>query len=85
MVEEDEVYQEPATEAPYNRNKGLVPTKDYCRRNYIQVQQMSILCDTPGAYYYGSNAYRNSVVCMSGDKAHLEVLCKFDCVVCVFC
>lgn len=58
-----------------NTNKGLLQSQDFCNHNYIQVQRISILCDTPGAYYYGSNAYRNSQVCMSGDKAHLTVQC----------
>ena len=63
--------------SPENNSKGAVLTQYYCRRNYIQVDFMSVLCDTPGAYYYGSNAYRNSVVCMSGDKAHVEIKCEF--------
>jgi len=66
----------PPTEPPVSNNLGVVETQDFCRRNYIQVEKMSILCDTPGAYYYGSNAYRNSQVCMSGDKAHLKIKCE---------
>lgn len=59
-----------------NKDRGLVLTEDFCNRNYIQISRMTILCDTPGAYYYGSNAYRNSEVCMSGDKAKLNVTCE---------
>jgi hypothetical protein len=51
--------------------------QDFCRRSYIQVISLQLLCDTPGAYYYGSSAYRNSEVCVSGDKAHLAFQCKW--------
>ena len=64
------------TEPPVSVNKGVVETQDFCTHNYIQVEKLTLLCDTPGAYYYGSNAYRNSLVCMSGDKAHLKVKCE---------
>lgn len=57
---------------------NLLQTQDFCRRNFITVSQLSVLCDTPGAYYSGSTAYRNSVVCVSGDKAKLSVTCTFS-------
>lgn len=69
-------YTAAPTEAPVSSNLGVVQTQDFCLRNYIKVEKLSILCDTPGAYYYGSNAYRNSRVCMSGDKAHLKIKCE---------
>jgi hypothetical protein len=56
--------------------RGSHDVEPFCRRSYIQVTRLWLTCDTPGAYYYGSNAYRNSEVCMSGDKANLEVECK---------
>lgn len=65
-----------AVSSSTSTEKGQVIIQDFCTRNYIQVDYLSILCDTPGAYYYGSNAYRNSKVCMSGDKAHLDIVCK---------
>jgi hypothetical protein len=62
--------------ASIGQTKGIVLTEDFCNRNYMQISRLSILCNTPGAYYHGSNAYRNSEVCMSGDKANLDVSCK---------
>jgi hypothetical protein len=55
---------------------NLVPTQNYCKQHLITVSSLSILCDTPGAYYSGSNAYRNSPVCVSNDKAKLDIICK---------
>ena len=72
----EQYYASAPTDAPVSVNKGVVQTQDFCTHNYVQVEKLSILCDTPGAYYYGSNAYRNSLVCMSGDKAHLIIHCE---------
>jgi len=44
-----------------------------CDESSILVQDISITCDSPGAYYYGSNKYRNSASCQSGDKANMQV------------
>ena len=55
---------------------GYRNVEPFCRRSYIQVTGVWITCDTPGAYYYGGSAYRNSEVCMSGDKANILVDCK---------
>jgi hypothetical protein len=44
-----------------------------CSDSSIIVTDMSLVCDSPGAYYYGSNKYRNSASCQSGDKAKLKV------------
>lgn len=59
-----------------NNNRGYHDVQPFCKRHYIQVTGVWLTCDTPGAYYYGSSAYRNSEVCMSGDKATLRVECK---------
>ena len=48
----------------------------------ISVSLLSVVCDTPGAYYSGSNAYRNSHVCIGGDKAKMDLLCTLY--ICVF-
>jgi hypothetical protein len=56
---------------------NVVTTQNYCKHHLITVSSLSILCDTPGAYYSGSNAYRNSPVCVSNDKAKLDIICKF--------
>lgn len=57
----------------YNPNKGILQIQSFCKHNYVQVTSLQLLCDTPGAYYYGSNAYRKSEVCQSGDKAFVEM------------
>ena len=44
-----------------------------CSDSAVVVNQISILCDSPGTYYYGSNKYRNSAKCQGGDKAKLQV------------
>ncbi|EEC47001.1 predicted protein [Phaeodactylum tricornutum CCAP 1055/1] len=45
-----------------------------CSDSVIIVEQMSIVCDSPGAYYYGSKNYRNSATCRANDKARLQLL-----------
>jgi hypothetical protein len=67
------------TSAAVGQTKGIVLTEDFCNRNYMQISRLTLLCNTPGAYYHGSNAYRNSEVCMSGDKAVLDVSCMYTC------
>ena len=44
-----------------------------CEDTAVIVNHISILCDSPGTYYYGSGKYRNSQKCQGGDKAKLEV------------
>jgi hypothetical protein len=56
---------------------NLMATQNYCKHHRITVSSLSILCDTPGAYYSGSNAYRNSPVCVTNDKAKLDITCEF--------
>jgi hypothetical protein len=69
-----------------------IVTTNYCtltssssypnNQNYrITVSLLSVLCDTPGAYYSGSTAYRNSPVCVAGDKVKLDIVCTLrgDC------
>ena len=46
---------------------------EICDDAVIQVQDVSILCDSPGTYYYGSGKYRNSYSCQPGDKAKIQV------------
>lgn len=54
-------------------NWGKHVVQPFCRRDYIKVSGLWLTCDTPGAYYYGSSAYRKSQTCMSGDKANLRL------------
>ncbi|GKY96151.1 hypothetical protein MPSEU_000575100 [Mayamaea pseudoterrestris] len=44
-----------------------------CGNSAIEVQDLSIVCDSPGAYYYGSNKYRNSADCQGGDKVKISI------------
>jgi hypothetical protein len=44
-----------------------------CSNSVIEVQEISIVCDSPGTYYYGSSKYRNSPSCQAGDKAKLQI------------
>jgi hypothetical protein len=37
------------------------------------VKDITLLCDSPGSYYYGSNKYRDSATCKAGDKAKLQL------------
>jgi hypothetical protein len=55
-------------EDEYYRNQFYV-----CTNSQVVVQDISILCDSPGAYYYGSGKYRNSAQCQAGDKAKLRI------------
>lgn len=44
-----------------------------CADAVIDVEDVSLLCDSPGAYYYGNGKYRNSETCMLGDKGHVSI------------
>lgn len=44
-----------------------------CADSIVVVEEMSMYCDSPGSYYYGSNKYRNSASCQAGDKAKLQI------------
>jgi hypothetical protein len=44
-----------------------------CDASAVVVTDVSLLCDSPGTYYYGSGKYRNSASCKAGDKAKLDV------------
>lgn len=44
-----------------------------CADSTVAVADMSLYCDSPGSYYYGSNKYRNSASCQAGDKAKLQI------------
>jgi len=45
-----------------------------CDDSHIVVKDISLLCDSPGTYYYGSGKYRNSASCKAGDKAKVQVV-----------
>ena len=44
-----------------------------CSDSIIVVDEISLLCDSPGTYYYGSGKYRNSAKCQAGDKARVQI------------
>lgn len=44
-----------------------------CSDSSIDVTGISVLCDTPGVWYYGSSGYRQSQSCQNGDKAYLTL------------
>lgn len=44
-----------------------------CDSTSVVVSNITIACDSPGAYYYGSSKYRNSATCEAGDKAKMKV------------
>jgi hypothetical protein len=46
---------------------------EVCADATILVEDVSLLCDSPGAYYYGNGKYRNSETCALGDKAHVKI------------
>jgi hypothetical protein len=48
-----------------------------CDDSVVIVEEMSLVCDTPGAYYYGGNKYRQSATCQGGDKGRLYVELRF--------
>jgi len=44
-----------------------------CSATLVEVTDIQLTCDSPGAYYYGSGSYRKSERCKYGDKADLFV------------
>jgi len=44
-----------------------------CSDSYITVTGIELLCDSPGTFYYGSGAYRNSKTCQANDKGKVTV------------
>lgn len=56
-----------------NEDRGYYNQFSRCDSSIVVVEDISILCDSPGAYYYGSSKYRNSALCQAGDKAKLNV------------
>ena len=62
-----------AQEEEYYDENGNQKQLQICSDSIIQVQDVSITCDSPGTYYYGSNKYRDSLTCKPGDKARVYV------------
>jgi hypothetical protein len=47
-----------------------------CSQDDFLVTAVYLVCDSPGAYYRGSSTYRDSALCIYGDKARLKLECK---------
>lgn len=54
-------------------NNGTYNEFSVCSEAMITIDELSISCDSPGTYYYGSGKYRNSETCQAGDKGKVHV------------
>jgi hypothetical protein len=54
-------------------NEGYYNSFSVCSGSIVQAQDISILCSSPGAYYYGSSNYRDQADCQAGDKAKVQI------------
>jgi len=56
---------------------GMLEVTNSCRENrhrpQLTVKNVYMVCDSPNAYYYGSNSYRNSSTCVYGDTAMVNI------------
>ena len=68
-VQADDQYQVQADDYNSNAYEGFT----VCSDTAIQVTDVSIYCDSPGTFYYGSGKYRNSENCTAGDKGQYQV------------
>lgn len=55
--------------------KGLQLVATCSQADFV-VNAVYLVCDSPGAYYRGSSTYRDSALCIYGDKARLKLECK---------
>jgi hypothetical protein len=62
-----------AGEQDVDANGNYINKFTVCDDSAVVVTDISLLCDSPGTYYYGSGKYRNSASCKAGDKAKLDV------------
>mmetsp|Transcript_14867 Transcript_14867/g.22872 ORF Transcript_14867/g.22872 Transcript_14867/m.22872 type:complete len:280 (+) Transcript_14867:2-841(+) len=56
-----------------NYNDGTSQIVEPCEDGIVQVVNITISCDSPYTFYYGSGVNRNSPVCDYGDKATISV------------
>jgi hypothetical protein len=70
--QQEEVQGEQQEEAEAEAYYGSTEI-EVCADSVIEVKDVSIVCDSPGTYYYGSSKYRNSVSCAPGDKAKVQI------------
>jgi hypothetical protein len=60
----------------YNNNDGgnyYAQELDVCENSVVEVTSVTVTCNSPYSFYYGSGAHRNSQVCSYGDKATMDV------------
>lgn len=62
-----------ATATTALRGKLFYQSVCHGKDDVVRVLSLALTCDSPGAYYYGSSTYRNSEVCVAGDKATLKI------------
>lgn len=68
---DDDYTDDYTDDAALNDDAVDVEQNVICGDSIIQVQELTITCDSPGAYYYGSGKYRNSPSCLPGDKVKI--------------
>jgi hypothetical protein len=72
-AEEEEVQEDDAVTDDAAADESYATQFEVCADSVIEVQGISILCDSPGTYYYGSGKHRNSDECQPGDKAKVQI------------
>lgn len=68
---DEEAYDEDYTQD--NEDSNYFHRFSVCQDSTVVVQDLSVYCDSPGAYYYGSGKYRNSATCQAEDKAKVNM------------
>jgi hypothetical protein len=72
-AEENQSDEDAAYEEAVQNQSQEDSSFNVCSNAVIEVEAISILCDSPGSYYYGSSKYRNSDTCTAGDKAKIQL------------
>ena len=73
---------------PVNARKGKLELSNECetvwRRSPVRIDDVYLVCDSPGAYYGGKSAYQNSVTCRQGDRAKVALDCMYQMIDCTY-
>jgi hypothetical protein len=73
-VEGDDAVEEQQNDDAYaTDDDGAYNKFSVCSDAVIKVLDLSIYCDSPGTFYYGSGKYRNNASCKGGDKAKIQL------------
>ena len=66
---------------PAAGRKGQLELSKDCqshwRRDPVRIENVYLVCDSPGAYYGGKSAYQNSITCRQGDRAKVALDCTY--------